>query len=278
MNTQSILLTSFTGKPIATDLRFLPNKIKKPILVFSHGFKGFKDWGHFPIIAERFAREGFFVVSFNFSHNGTSPLQLQDFADAEAFGNNNYSIQLDDLGVVLNFILNSKDYEDEVDGQKLYLWGHSIGAGISLLKAAEDSRVKKVLAWASVGNTLKRVTMYDPQEWKSKGVTYITNARTGQQLPIYYQFYTDFFEHQQRLDLEEAASRINVPVQFIHGNEDEAVSIAEVTGLHEKLPMSNLKIITEAGHTFGGKHPWNSVALPKHTEEALALSLEFLKK
>ena len=41
-----------------------------PCIILVHGFKGFKDWGSFPYAAKYFAKEGYFVLTFNFSHNG----------------------------------------------------------------------------------------------------------------------------------------------------------------------------------------------------------------
>jgi uncharacterized protein len=41
-----------------------------PVILFVHGFKGFKDWGAFPDACEEFARVGFAVVAFNLSLNG----------------------------------------------------------------------------------------------------------------------------------------------------------------------------------------------------------------
>ena len=50
---------------------FYPKKREKAeIVLFAHGFKGFKDWGHFPLIQRYLANNGFIVVAFNFSHNG----------------------------------------------------------------------------------------------------------------------------------------------------------------------------------------------------------------
>ncbi|POY38958.1 hypothetical protein C3K47_00190 [Solitalea longa] len=277
MKTIPFTLTSAKGRPITADIRYLSNTQKKPIIIFSHGFKGFKDWGHFPKLAEEFAKAGFVVVSFNYSHNGTTPTSLQEFVDLEAFGKNNYSIQLDDLGVVIDHILSKDGLPDEIDANCLFLWGHSVGAGISILKACEDNRVKKVLAWASIGDFEKRVTAFNEEHWRKEGVEYITNARTKQQLPLYYQLYTDFYTHRNRLDLLTNAQHVNVPVQFIHGSNDEAVSLSEVALLQNRMPGSDLKIIDGANHTFGGKHPWTDQQLPEHTEEAIEISLSFLK-
>ena len=81
------------GKPILLDQTISGNGGSKGVVVFCHGFKGFKDWGHFNKVSEMFANAGFVFVKFNFSHNGTSPESPSDFVDLEAFGNNNFSIE-----------------------------------------------------------------------------------------------------------------------------------------------------------------------------------------
>jgi hypothetical protein len=88
------LITGTTAKEFGFDL-YLPREEKTsgswPILVFAHGFKGFKDWGHWQKIAESFAAACFAFLKFNFSHNGTNPNNPAEFSDLEAFGQNNFS-------------------------------------------------------------------------------------------------------------------------------------------------------------------------------------------
>jgi hypothetical protein len=50
-------------------------------IIFCHGFKGFKDWGCWQMIADYFVENGFAFLKFNFSHNG---LGLEDSADFDA--------------------------------------------------------------------------------------------------------------------------------------------------------------------------------------------------
>lgn len=58
---------------------FSDGKGIKPLVIFCHGFKGFKDWGGFPYMMEKMAGEGFAALSFNFTYNGvteTNPTQF----------------------------------------------------------------------------------------------------------------------------------------------------------------------------------------------------------
>ncbi len=101
---KNLLVNGTANKPMATDIFFNNDGLQKPVVIYAHGFNGFKDWGNFDLIAKRFASVGFVFVKFNFSHNGTTIEEPEDFADLEAFGNNNYTTQLADLGLITDWI------------------------------------------------------------------------------------------------------------------------------------------------------------------------------
>ena len=124
----------------------------KPIIIFCHGYKGFKDWGAWNLMAEAFAKAGFFFVKFNFSYNGGTMEQPIDFPDLEAFGNNNYSIELDDLDCVIDWVCSNSEIKKEGNINNITLLGHSRGGGIVSIKAEEDSRIKKVISLAGVSD------------------------------------------------------------------------------------------------------------------------------
>ena len=90
------------NKPILIDVYYKETNQPKKIIIFCHGYKGFKDWGAWNLMAAVFANAGFFFIKFNFSHNGGTIEQPIDFPDLEAFGNNNYIKELDDLTSVIN--------------------------------------------------------------------------------------------------------------------------------------------------------------------------------
>ena len=158
MKTSHILVGSCQRKFLADT--YSPPGIPKGIVILSHGFKGFKDWGAFPLMATALTQHHFACITFNFSHNGTTVEQPDSFADIEAFGNNNISKEVDDLGVVIEFAM--QHFNLIQTSIPIYLLGHSRGGGISILKAAEDRNITKVAVWGSVsefGNFWKTVEM-----------------------------------------------------------------------------------------------------------------------
>jgi len=249
-----------------------PSETALGVVVFCHGFKGFKDWGHFNLVAAQFAAQGLAFVKFNFSHNGTTTDAPLDFADLEAFANNNFSKELDDLGVVLDWVeanlLNDTD--------QLYLMGHSRGGGIAILKAAEDPRVQKLVTWSAVSDFESRFPE-DLERFKREGVVYIPNARTNQNMPLYYQFVEDYFANEDRLHIPNRLAQISVPYLIIHGTNDEAVSTDSAAFLAEKCKGALVSYIEGAGHTFDAKHPFEDEELPMAAQDATTQSIDFFK-
>ena len=275
----NLKINSQHGKPILVDAFFNPNKAQKPVVIFAHGFKGFKDWGHFNLVAKMFAASGFVFVKFNFSHNGTTPEQPTNFADLEAFGNNNFSLELDDLGEVIDWVCNGNSaiLASEVDTGKIYLVGHSRGGGIVILKANEDNRVRKVTTWASVSEYGKYWGHEVMEQWKKDGVMYIANARTNQQMPLYYQMYENYFANLQRLHIPQAARNLKIPVLVVHGTADEAVPFKSGEELAGWCANAKLLTMENAGHTFGGKHPWLYLQLPKDSQKVVEETMLFFR-
>ena len=266
------------NKPILIDVFYKETNQPKPIIIFCHGYKGFKDWGAWNLMAAVFANAGFFFIKFNFSHNGGTVEEPIDFPDLDAFGNNNYTKELDDLTSVINWISTHSDFKNEVKLDDISLIGHSRGGGIVLLKANEDARIKKVITLAGVCDFEKRTaTIGDLQQWKKKGVKYVLNGRTKQNMPHYYQFYEDFMLNKERLDIKKATENLKIPQLIIHGNKDTSVLIDEAENLKKWNSESEFKIIDNANHVFNTSHPWKENYLSEELETTIKNCVAFLK-
>jgi len=274
---KNILVQGKHQKPILTDIFYDDTKNNNPIIIFSHGYKGFKDWGAWDLVATQFAKAGFFFVKFNFSHNGGTTEQPIDFPDLEAFGQNNYIKELDDLESIINWVtFKNFEFKKHKDPDNITLIGHSRGGGISIIKASEDRRITKLITWASVSDYENRFPKgQDLEAWKKNGVTYIENGRTKQQMPHYYQFYTSFLENKDRLTISKAVKSIQVPFLIIHGTNDPTVHIEEAKKLHTWNPKSELYTIENSDHVFGVKHPWHNTELSENLKAITQKSIEF---
>ena len=265
-------------KPIILDVSFNNNGKQKSILIFCHGYKGFKDWGCWNSLASNIAKEDFFFLKFNFSHNGGTIEEPIDFPDLNAFGENNFIKELDDLENVISWITSSENkYSTELNSQEIILVGHSRGGGIVTIKASEDNRVTKVITLAGASDYKSRFPIGNELAyWRKEGVAYIENTRTKQQMPHFIQFYDSFMKNEERLTISKAAQKITIPHLIIHGTTDETVTFQEAEALHKWNKNSELFVIENANHVFGGSHPWEGDSLPDDLEIAVNKILTFI--
>ncbi len=267
-------------KPILYDYFYTETLKPKPVVIFCHGYKGFKDWGAWNHVAKAFADAGFFFVKFNFSHNGGTMQQPIDFPDLEAFAQNSYTQELDDVDRVITHLCNTEEHHQEADINNISIIGHSRGGGIVLIKTGEDTRVKKVITWAGVSDYKSRFKIGSDQfnTWKTTGRFYVTNGRTKQEMPHDWQFFEDFIANEKRLTIKRAVEGLKKPLLIIHGTEDPTVSINEAKNLHSWNANSSVHFIKNANHVFGASHPWKKERLPQELKEVVVETIGFIKK
>jgi len=274
---KNIILERKNKKPILIDTFYSEEKLKQSIVIFCHGYKGYKDWGAWSLMAERFAQAGFCFIKFNFSHNGGTVKNPIDFPDLETFGNNNYTKELNDLDDVIGWIQTQFENNPNINTTEICLIGHSRGGGITILKASEDNRISKLITLASVSDFGKRTaTVGELKQWKDTGVKYVLNGRTKQQMPHFYQFYQDFKANEKRLHIESAEKRLTIPHLIIHGDNDTSVNISEAEDLKRWNPKSKFKVIENADHVFNTKHPWGKNELSDELNEVVEEVINFI--
>jgi pimeloyl-ACP methyl ester carboxylesterase len=269
------LLVGVHERPFLADVALSVKGANSPAVIFSHGFKGFKDWGPFDLIAKKFALQGFHFIKYNFAFNGTTIDSPYDFSDLEAFGNNNFTHELDDLDRMISFV---SDDLDLVTPTSIFLLGHSRGGGISMLKAGEDPRVDCVVTWGSVASFTRYISLAEIRNWKQDGVIYVENARTGQSMPLYIQLYDDFIKNRSRLDIENCIASLSTPVLLIHGTHDETVPISHARELITHGKSIQLLEIQQGDHTFGGEHPMTSSDLPIQLADVIQHTISYYQQ
>lgn len=261
---KNIQIPGPSGRPILTDVFFDPQASRQPAIIYAHGFNGFKDWGGIDTLAQAAAGAGFVFIKFNFSHNGTTPDAPEEFADLNAYAENNYTKELDDLKAIIDWTCSGNEFAVHIDSARIGLIGHSRGGGIVLIKAAEDLRVKAVATWASVSECKTPWGSWPEakmQAWEERGVQYITNSRTKQELPLHYQLYEDYVANASKLDVCAAIARLTIQALICHGTEDNSVPVSAAYALKEAQPAATLFTLP-TDHIFGRRHPWTEPKQP----------------
>jgi dipeptidyl aminopeptidase/acylaminoacyl peptidase len=251
-------LTASDGETLHCDARFPAGSGEQlPVVIFVHGFKGFKQWGSIPYICESMARAGFYVIAFNFSHNGIEGAS-EEFTRLDKFARNTFSREVRELREVVDAVAGGELPEASLaDPDRILLIGHSRGGGISLLEARNDPRVKGVAAWASVAD-FNRYSESQRKRWREAGVFETKNMRTGQIMRLDVTLLDDLETNLDALDVGAAAAALGRPLLILHGEQDLSVRIAD----GERLASLGDPALTEfvriprTNHTFGAVHPF----------------------
>ena len=268
------------NKTILLDIFYENTQQPKDIVIFAHGFKGFKDWGAWDMVAQNFAKAGFVFAKFNFSHNGTTIENPLAFDDLEAFGHNNYSIESDDLESVITYLLETQNLIDkqEININKVHLIGHSRGGGIAILKAFEDKRITNLTTWAAINRCHRNWPDEMVTQWNEKGGQYILNGRTKQQMPMYWQFCEDLFGNKERFDLPKVVQNFSKPFLIVHGTKDPAVKYQDALDMKKWCEKAELFTVENGNHVFGMRHPYENDVLPTDMQKVVDKTIAFFQK
>ncbi|MEC8738314.1 MAG: prolyl oligopeptidase family serine peptidase [Bacteroidota bacterium] len=272
MEKQQVKFKGAKEKNIHLDFYHNPKIVSKALVLFVHGFKGFKDWGPWELMSNNFVKAGFAFAKFNFSFNGIED-NPEEITDLESFSENNLSTEIQELGIVLDELKNLAF--NEIYGNNIYLIGHSKGGGLAILNAVYDQRIEKVASWAGVCSFNRFAAHESPKKWKEDGKIYLPNKRTGQLFPVKYQYYEDYHANKDKLDILEQARKFDKPLLLVHGTKDETVPLKEAKRLNEVIPQSILIEIEGANHVFGSYHKYQEDELPNKLQQVVEETIEF---
>src|ERR1035437_1985121 len=208
------------------------NMGKSPCIILVHGFKGFKDWGFWPVLAEYFANNYYFVLSFNFSHNGIGK-NLTEFSELDKFAQNTFSLEISELSELINAYLNNH------------------------FGPVQNKKIDAFAVWATVA-FLDRYTARQKEKWRKEGVFELLNTRTKQVMTLNTTLLDDVEKNKDgSLNIEKAVSQLNKPLLIAHGDQDLVVKIKEAELLYSWADKSQTEFfkIHGTGHTFDMQHP-----------------------
>lgn len=240
---KTFTLASHQGLPIRGEIDAPPDPAA--VVVIVHGFKGFKDWGFFPWLAEQLCNEGYAAVRFNMSRSGIGE-HPDTFDRLDLFKDDTYTTQLHDLHSAVAHA------QREYPSLPTFLLGHSRGGGIALLGAHNVRDLAGVITWSAIS----RVDRWDEEtvkRWRRDGALYVENSRTKQMMPLSTAMLDDVEAH--RFDIGAAVEALEAPLLVIHGGRDESVPVSEAEAITSRSRDAAKVILRNAGHTYNSIHP-----------------------
>lgn len=259
------------------------NEVKGALLI-CHGYKGYKDYGFFPALAQAAAQVGWAALRFNFSHSGMTN-NIETFERADLFEQDTWSKQIFDLQAVASAAQNSQLTGGVNLSDRPIVWfGHSRGGLTTLLTAArafEDKTGKLikpsgVIAAASPDKPCN-LSSEDKKTFHLTGRMPVQSSRTGQMLYVGLDWLEEIENDPKAFDPVRAVKKIGCPLIFIHGTDDQAVSVQASEKLNKAAKnLGQLEIIANAAHTFNCPNPLPLEAdVPPETVKMIEESLKF---
>ncbi len=232
---QLIKIKNSRGLNLAAILHQPEGQGRYPAVILLHGFTGYKEEPNIESLAEILVQNGFVAIRFDASGYGESEGNLE----------NDYRLShyKDDVQVIYDYLIS----QPFVDSKRVGIWGHSMGAMLSIIYASEHQDIKAICPISppyKMGTTdlLKK---YIPQ-WKKTGYWEKVSSKYG---PIRIPY--AFIEDAQQFDAIEYAKKLTQPAFMVIGNKDEIVSPADSLSVFEAMGQEkSLSMIPGMDHYY----------------------------
>jgi 2-hydroxymuconate-semialdehyde hydrolase len=178
---------------------------------------------------------------------------------------------------------------DGIEGDEVWLLGHSLSGALALRLAACNSRVTRVLTTGSAGRSfpanpaLEMLWTYPETKeqlrlamsctmWNKSGLTdaFLADRLAKLDRPGYREYFAELFpkDRQAVIDswhIEDAElARIAARVLMIHGRDDLALPYEQTTAvLAAKIPHADVYVIAECGHSPAMEYPAKFMTLAR---------------
>src|SRR6266550_1137460 len=146
---RTVRITTASGAEIEAWVYMPDGDGPHPAVVMAHGIGAIKAGGLAPF-AERFCREGFAAIAFDYRQWGGSAGQPREELSVPR--------QLEDYRTVIDWAIANPD----IDAQRIFAWGTSFAGMYIVELAASDSRIAGALAQAPLVDGLAAAAMAPP--------------------------------------------------------------------------------------------------------------------
>ncbi|MST01190.1 MAG: alpha/beta fold hydrolase [Pedosphaera sp.] len=200
----------------------------KDLLVIGHGVTGNKDRPFIVTLSTALPAAGFNVLRFSFSGNGAS---------GGRFADSTISKEVEDLGSLL----------DALAGWNITYAGHSMGGAVGVLRAAQDTRIHRLISLAGMVHTRD----FSQREFGTvkPGLGFMWDDEA---CPLSQAYMDDL----SRIgDVLASAPRIKAPWLLIHGTEDDVVPIKDSRDILTRANKATTQLVELPGsnHIFTGE-------------------------
>ena len=212
------------NEKIAVTVHKPANGHREKCIVMCHGLLASRMSNKAVLLSKVLEAAGYYSMRFDFRGCGDSHGLLEDSVPSN---------RMDDLSSVLDHV------EKNLGIRKIGLFGSSLGAYLSLLRAGDDPRVKVIV---SVSSPYSMAELLE-DEYRKTGTCEIDGYTFGMN------FLTDSRKWDMKMD--EALSRIECPVLFIQGSADPLVPLLHAKKLYSNVTSEKrLDILEGADHSY----------------------------
>ncbi len=236
------------------------------VVIMTHGFLGYKDYGFFPYLAQAFADSGFIAHRYNLAHSGMTN-NIEVFERPDLFEKDTWNHQVSDINAVVAAV---ESGEIAGKGLPIILWGHSRGGVSSILALGrrfrdcggddnDESGMPVGLITVSAPSATSRLSEEICQQVRDQGYMEIKSNRTGQTMHINRRWLDELEAHPEDHDVLKLATEIRCPLLAVHGEEDPTVEARSADQIVEAVKrgggVASACKIAGANHVFNTANP-----------------------
>lgn len=237
-----------------------------PVIIFNHGYlppKTYNTTERYIAYVDGFAQNGYVVFKPDYRGHGNSEGQPEGAYYSPAYATD-----------VLNALSSIKRYQN-VNPDKIGMWGHSMGGNITLRNIVVDTKdIKAAVIWGGVVGSYEDLmnNWQHKVKYQPSGQDLALRNNYRRQLTNLYGTPSDNPLFWQVVDPTDHLSDITTPVQLHTGGNDEEVPVAFSASLYDKLQQLGK---TAGYYNYpGGNHNLSS----PNFQLAMRRSLDFFNK
>lgn len=250
---EKILIQNSKGENIATVIH-RPATPSAKLAVLCPGYLDTKDYDHLIKLAEALTEQGYTAVRFDPTGVWESEGDISEYTTTQ---------HLEDIRCIIEFMRTKSNYEHILVG------GHSRGGMLSLLYAAQDSRVSTVLGIMPSSNYI--LPLKQREQWQTTGIESHRRNIPGTAEKKEFQVPFSYVLDREPYDVLGELKNVHARIVLIAGELDTLIPPADVQEIFERAnEPKKFVLVKGVGHDYR----LNPVEVEKVTVEIVQTLLE----